>query len=76
MNAMLGPKDGHAGDDLLSPDELLGFGSGASGALGGQVSEHGIQNTSGRGLNLKGLPSAHSNASNVYQAGMYVGEQR
>lgn len=28
---LLGNKDGHAGDDLLSPDELMGFGSGGLG---------------------------------------------
>lgn len=28
MQALLGPKGGHGGDDLLSPDEMLGFGSG------------------------------------------------
>lgn len=26
MAAMLGTKSGHGGDDLLSPDEKLGFG--------------------------------------------------
>ena len=51
----MGPKSGHGGDDLLSPDEMLGF--------GGQITDQRIQDTSGRGLNLKGLPSAHSNAS-------------
>jgi len=68
---MLGPKGGFGGDDLLSPDEMMGFGGGT-----GNVSDQRIENTSGRALNLKGLPSAHSNASNPYQAGMYVGEQR
>ena len=29
-----------------------------------------------RALNLRGLPSAHSNTSGAYQAGMYVGETR
>ena len=65
----MGPKSGHGGDDLLSPDEMLGMGAGG---LAGQISEQRIDSTSGRGLNLKGLPSATSN----YQAGMYVGEQR
>ena len=69
---LLGNKDGHAGDDLLSPDELMGFGSGGL----GQIQDHAIDNASGQGLNIQGLPSAHSNASNVYKAGMYVGEQR
>lgn len=27
MNAMLGSKSGHGGNDLLSPDEKLGFGN-------------------------------------------------
>ena len=70
MQAMLGPKDAHEGNDLLSPDELMGFGSGP------HISDHHIDTTSGRGLNLRGLPSAHSTNSGAYQAGMYVGEQR
>ena len=70
MQAFLGPKGGHGGDDLLSPDELMGFGA------GGQISDNRVDNTSGRALNLRGLPSAHSNVSNPYQAGMFVGEQR
>ena len=60
MNAFLGPKGGHGGDDLLSPDEMLGFGA------GGQISDQRMDNTSGRALNLRGLPSAHSNVSNPY----------
>ena len=71
--ALMGPKSGHGGDDLLTPDEILGFGAGGPGT---QVSDHRIENTSGRALNLRGLPSAHSDASNPYVAGMYVGEQR
>ena len=61
MNAFLGPKGGHGGDDLLSPDEMLGFGG-----LPGQMSDQRMDNTSGRALNLRGLPSAHSNVSNPY----------
>ena len=72
MQALLGPKSGHGGDDLLSPDEILGFGAGSSNV----ISEQRFENTSNRALNLKGLPSAHSNASNAYTAGMYIGEQR
>ena len=69
MQAMLGNKSGHGGDDLLSPDELLGFGANA-----GVMSDQRVENTSNRGLNLKGLPSAHSSASNAYTAGMFIGE--
>ena len=68
MQAMLGSKAGHGGDDLLSPDELMGFGAGG-------VTDQRIENTSNRALNLKGLPSDHSSASNAYTAGMYIGEQ-
>lgn len=32
----MGPKSGHGGDDLLSPDEMLGMGAGG---LAGQISE-------------------------------------
>lgn len=32
LQAFMGPKSGHGGDDLLSPDEMLGFGSGGSAA--------------------------------------------
>ena len=71
MQALLGPKSGAGGDDLLTADEMLGFGSGNN-----QVSDVQIQNSSKRGLNIAGLPSAHSNASNPYTAGMYVGESR
>lgn len=71
MEALLGPKNGHTGDELLSPDELLGFGANAGGT---QMSDHRVENTSNRGLNVRGLPSAHSSASNPYQAGMYIGE--
>ena len=70
MKALLGDKSGHGGDDLLSPDEMLGFGGNT------QISEQRIENGSNRALNLKGLPSAHSQASNHYTAGMYIGEQR
>ncbi len=69
MQAEMQGKGGFGGDDLLSPDEIMGFGGGT-----GQISDQRIDNTSGRALNLKGLPSAHSNASNPYQAGMYIGE--
>jgi hypothetical protein len=47
---------------------MLGFGD------GNQVSDHRINNTNNHGLNIRGLPSAHSSASNHYQAGMYIGE--
>ena len=31
MQAFLVPKEGHGGDDLLSPNEMLGFGNEAGG---------------------------------------------
>ena len=63
MQALLGPKSGHGGDDLLNPDELLGFGTQH---VGGQMSDQRIENGSMRGLNVRGLPSAHSSASGPY----------
>jgi len=60
MRALLGPKSGHGGDELLSPDEMLGLGD------GNQVSDHRISNANNLGLNIRGLPSAHSSASNHY----------
>ena len=45
MKAMLGSKSGHGGNDLLSPDEKLGFGS---------ISE---KRYDGRGSNMGGFPS-------------------
>ena len=32
LQQFMGPKSGHGGDDLLSPDEMLGFGTGGSAA--------------------------------------------
>lgn len=68
MAAMLGGA-GNGGDELMSADEQLGFNTGL---ISEQRFDQGVSN---RGLNLKGLPSAHSNASGGYQAGMYIGQE-
>lgn len=52
---------------------MLGF---EGGGTAGNISDQRIENSSMRGLNVRGIPSAHSNASAPYQAGMYVGESR
>jgi len=35
MQAFLGPKSGHGGDDLLSENEMLGFGGNPGGEFSG-----------------------------------------
>ena len=69
MQQFLVPKEGHGGDDLLSPNEMLGFGNEAGGMSG--------QRIEGSSMRALGMPSAHSNpSSRPYQAGMYIGETR
>lgn len=45
MNAIMGGKSGHGGDDLLSADEKLGFG----------ISEKRFDGATKEGFNLKGF---------------------
>lgn len=69
MQAFLVPKDGYGGDDLLSPNEMLGFSNEAGGMS--------AQRIEGSSMRAHGMPSSHSNISTrPYQAGMYVGETR